>query len=204
MSQQPRIPYFQKIVLDLLPGYLGKAFDQLTSYWNDHDTGTKQWTVVNTASLTVGSALSLPSGIVGVTDGSSATAGNVGETMESSVGVSIACGATTVWTNLTSLPLTPGDWDVCGVSAFVNNGATMTGGCQGGISLFSGATTTDMVNGKNIITILPPTVVPDSSAVIPRFIVRTSVSATAYLKGVATYSAGAPRMYGYISARRTR
>ena len=193
MSQQSRIPYFQKINLDLLPGYLGKAFDQLISFWNDHDTGTKQWTVVNTASLTV----------VGVTDGSSAVAGNVGETMRSFVASSsVSAAATGTYVTITSLPLTKGDWDVSAAGALNPSGCTFSTQSWGVVlSKFSGATTTDHVEGDNL-WYFDHASANAQSGTLPTTQFNLSANTTVYLKCTANYSAGTPLFYGSIFARR--
>jgi hypothetical protein len=75
----------------------------------------------------------------GVTDGSDAAAGDIGEYLTWSASTPLASGANT---NVASLPLTPGDWEVSGDVAFVTGGGTLNGvGCGvGSIDSFIAAT----------------------------------------------------------------
>lgn len=60
----------------------------------------------------------------GVTDGSSAAAGEVGEVISSAVASSTASLTNNITANVTSITLTAGDWDVDGWTVFAPGGAT--------------------------------------------------------------------------------
>lgn len=176
---------------ELTPERYNKTWYRFEKFWNDHDSGVDKWTMTNTG------------GIVGISDGSSAAAGNVGELIDSSVSSATNTGANGVWANITTISLTAGDWDVSGSVEFAINGSTITA-VAAAISLFSGNTTTDQASGKNSVNGLPPISTADCVNSIPRFRVSISATTTVYLKGVAIFSAGQPQFYGYISARRVR
>ena len=67
----------------------------------------------------------MPGAVAGVTDGSNAAAGMVGEYLTATV--SAAGVPWSTWATAVQLPLTAGDWDVWGTAQFtVNSGASMT------------------------------------------------------------------------------
>jgi hypothetical protein len=75
----------------------------------------------------------------GVTDGSDAAAGNIGEYLTASAATPLFSGAST---NVVSLSLTAGDWDVSGDVQFVTSGGTLSAvGCGiGGVTVLINAT----------------------------------------------------------------
>ena len=77
----------------------------------------------------------------------SATAGNIGEYVESVLnsGSAIAAGATTVGKNLTSISLTAGDWEVQGMILWVPASTTVITNSAASVSLTTG--TGDITNG---------------------------------------------------------
>jgi len=142
--------------------------------------------------------------ILGTATNDSAVAGNVGEYIPSLISNQTGHPANS-WTNVTSLALTAGDWDVTGIFEMFLNGATTTNGVSGAISLRSGGDVSDQVNGQNQIDNYagsgPIFVVP-----IPSWRVSLSSPATVYLKiQPGNYSGGSgPSVYGRMSARRVR
>jgi hypothetical protein len=140
--------------------------------------------------------------VKGVTDGSSAAAGNVGEQISASIttAVTIATAGTTV--NIGQITLTPGDWDLAGFVGFVAPGTVGTR-YTAGISMTSA-------------TLPTPAQVAQGQAAL------TDISAT-FGKAAQSFSTGACRMNvsanttvylvalgpattatGFISARRRR
>jgi hypothetical protein len=146
------------------------------------------------------SAVTFDGGISGTTTNDSATAGNVGEYITSSVGVGSALALTTVTNiNVTSISLTAGDWTVGGTVGFTgtsnqctlqNGGASSTSAvlplAAGGLVTMSG------VNLGNTGMALPQT----------RF--SLSATTTLYLVANATFASGAASAFGFIAARRVR
>lgn len=137
----------------------------------------------------------------------SATAGNIGEYIESVVpiGSAIAAGATGVPKNVTSISLTAGDWDVSGVIGIVPAAATSFTQWLASLSTTTGAldtTNTRWASWAGSATI--PTAA--TSIAIPAGPARFSVSSTTtvFLVSLFAYTSTAPTMYGTIRARRVR
>ena len=130
----------------------------------------------------------------GVVDGSNAAAGQIGEYLSASSGsVSLSNGTTT---DIVTLALTPGDWDVEGNVTFTPTGAVSYAAC-------SVSTVSASIGGL-------ATRVPGASATTQIRIgtggaVRISVSAaaTAYLTAQSAF-AGSMTATGAIRARRVR
>lgn len=125
----------------------------------------------------------------------------VGEYIEG-IGTNVSAPTSTQYGDLASIALTAGDWDV---SAFIS--ASTAGGTvtvfAGGIGTATGNSSTGLVSGDtyseaapNSVSLVPITIPPKR--------ISLAGSATYYLKMSATYSAGTPKFYGRISARRVR
>lgn len=133
----------------------------------------------------------------GVTDGSSATAGKVGEYL-SVTGAATAL-SNTVSANLTSLTLTAGDWDITGMALYNPNGSTLT-------TVYTGIGTTT----ANVPAFPNRTIFRSSSPFeidCPAPTVRISLSATTtvYLVANAEFSGGSGvNGTGFLRARRIR
>lgn len=142
-------------------------------------------------------------GIVGTTTNDNASAGNVGEYIESVV-ATIAGGASGVFSDLTSIALTAGDWDVTGAIYF--SGGTGYTVWQIGISLTSGNSTTGLVLGSNrFVTDLTGGVSVEQNLYVPVYRISLSGASTpVYLKFAQNYTGGTPVGSGRISARRIR
>jgi len=145
-------------------------------------------------------------GVAGTTTNDAAAAGDIGEAVSSNVLIASAVSATGTGqrTVITSISLTAGDWDVSGLIVVTRNSATMTG-IQVGIGTASGDNETGFVDGSNSTYAPAPT--SDSfhqPVTIPPFRVSISASGTYYLKFYGAYSAGTPKAFGRISARRVR
>lgn len=65
-----------------------------------------------------------PARAIGVTDGSNAPAGLVGEIVSSSLGSIQDPGATGIFIAISTITLTPGDWDISGTGEFDGGGTT--------------------------------------------------------------------------------
>jgi hypothetical protein len=139
----------------------------------------------------------------GVTDGSNAGAGQVGEWL-SSVVASGGALANNIPVNVTTLPLTAGDWDVTG-EVWFTIGSGPTGSVQAGISLSSAAFPGAPGTGSRIVqSWTHQSGAPQVLGLAPA---RMSLSAagTAYLIAAVGYSSGsAPVAWGRIEARRVR
>ena len=147
---------------------------------------------------------SIPAGIVGVTDGSDATAGNVGEYIFSNVG-NTAFPTSVNYGDLRSISLTAGDWDVSGTMVTTTNGSTLSQ-IELGISTTSGNSGTGLTSAVNDIALLFGVSHTGSFDFItlPPYRISISVPTTVYLKYNATYSVATPAAAGVIRARRMR
>ncbi len=135
----------------------------------------------------------------GTTTNDNALAGFVGEYVVSTSGtVNITNGQ---FTNITSINLTAGDWDVSGFIEFVPNTGTGITLSTGVISLFSGNTSTDHVESLNLIIATGSTLVWGYSQT---YRVSTATTPTVYLKSRIDFSGGQPQTIGTIRARRVR
>jgi len=147
----------------------------------------------------------LSSGIRGTTAGDAAAAGMVGEYVESVV-PSGSVGTASQYFDITSIPLTAGDWDVTGIGMYLRNGASWTG-IEIGISQTSGNSGTGLVPGSSNIYYYPAAAGTTQNYVslsIPSYRISLSGNSTVYLKGYLEYTAATPTRYGRLSARRVR
>jgi hypothetical protein len=139
----------------------------------------------------------------GTATNDSAAAGNVGEYVSSVVssGSSVSPNSVT-WTNITSVSLTAGDWDVSGIVA-INNTGTATY-ANAAVSLYSGTTTTDHIDGDNVAQSNSAVSNAEASRVIPSYRVSIASTTSVYLKTYVNFTTGEATAWGRISARRVR
>jgi hypothetical protein len=139
---------------------------------------------------------------IGMTDGSVAATGAVGEKIESVVSVAVGSAFTIgQWGNVTSIAVTAGDWDVHGVLA--NTLIATVSKASMAISLFSANTTTDHVLGSNVLDLPLGIATFTGGAGISSFGVNVSVPTTIFLKGFLATAVG-NAFTGRLSARRMR
>ena len=145
--------------------------------------------------------------IVGSTNASNVTAGNIGEVISSLVAnasaVSVASSGSTY--NVTSISLTAGDWDVEGNVNFKLASATVlpTSVWSVGIGTASATIPSDgseIQDGGWTLT-TTTSLLGDS---IPRKRINVSTTTTVYLCATAAFTAGTVGVYGSITARRVR
>ena len=139
---------------------------------------------------------------LGVSDGSDAAAGQIGEFVSSVVvypGVAIA---NNIPGNVTSLPLTAGDWDVRG-EVWFQLGTGVTGSLVGGISTASASIPTPGTGSRATII---ATFTTNSGQVLALAPSRVSLAAaaTVYLVALCGFNTGSTSAYGRIEARRVR
>lgn len=150
-------------------------------------------------------SISASAGTLGVTTNSNAAAGVVGEYISSvGTGLSSFSGSTGVWTNITSISLTAGDWDVESMVTWSQNGGSAITRNQTAVSVNSGTTTTDQVIGINQVDGSVPTAAYNVSQPIPRYRLSLSTTTTVYLKGNSSFSVAQPQIGFSITARRVR
>ena len=150
---------------------------------------------------TAGSLTFSPStqGIVGTTTNDNASAGYAGEIAESSATVNLT---SNVYTDITLITLTAGDWDVYGNMLYASSANTTT--------LFGGWTTQTSASypGNSFSAILSfSSGTPMNSGqafAVPYRRYSLSATTTIYLTGVAIFSSGTGSVEGRIYARRAR
>lgn len=142
-------------------------------------------------------------GIIGTTTNDAASAGNVGEYIESIAG-GVNSAATGVYDDITSISLTAGDWDVTAFTYWEVNTATWTV-IRCGISSTSGNSGTGLTLGTNeaFHSFVANSTV-NRTLVVPAFRVSLAGTTTYYLKGQTVFAAGQPIHRGRLSARRIR
>jgi len=148
------------------------------------------------------SALTASTGIVGTTVNDAAAAGYVGEYVEGTGGPTNAP-VTGTYSEITSITLTEGDWDVSLNCVYTLNGATAVSATVG-IGTVSGNSATGVVAGDTAASCGAPGAAYNLSLVVPPKRVSIAGSTTYYLKVTANYSAGTPQFQGRLSARRVR
>jgi hypothetical protein len=137
----------------------------------------------------------MPGGVAGVTDGSNAAAGMVGEFI-SLVGSSTTVSNNTA-TNVTGTQMTlqPGDWDVWGTAQF---GLTTASGLNAGISMASN-TLQNYAAMNATSAIFGACILP-----VPRLRVSVATATTVWLVGQINGGTGTLNVNGSIYARRMR
>lgn len=141
----------------------------------------------------------------GTNTNDSATAGQVGEVIESEVLSGSAVSATTAVTfNVTSISLTAGDWDVWATVANFSNAATVTTALVAGITTTSA--TLPVSPNKGAFVNFQQTFPTGSNNTISVGKMRLSLSTTTtvYLVMRLVFSVNTNAGYGYIGARRAR
>ena len=144
--------------------------------------------------------------IVGVTNASSATAGDVGEYQSVTVlsGAAVALTSTVV-ANITSISLTAGDWDVMGNCVWQGTGSTSWTQVDAQINTSSAAFATFPCSGA-AMRHTTAALVASTPFVHTLGNLRFNVSSTqsVYLNASATFSASTGAAYGFLGARRRR
>ncbi len=163
---------------------------------------------------TVGSGLTMPSitfntttGVVGTTTNNSAAAGSVGEYVESIITSNVGISNNTS-TDLTSISLTAGDWDVWGNINFNTASTTILNVVNGWISSSSASFPASQANisridyGSTGISNVGTGVSTTMAIATIRF--SLSGTTTIYLSGFSTFTTSTNSMIGFIKARRRR
>jgi hypothetical protein len=137
--------------------------------------------------------------------GGNATTGSVGEyvTATLATGSSVTLG-TGVTSNVTSISLTAGDWDVRGVVDYTAGATTSITNQRQGISTTSATLGGQDTFSSNTTAAQVPTASVDDA--IPTPVVRISIASTTtvFLVSNATFTLSSLKAYGTISARRVR
>ena len=143
--------------------------------------------------------------IVGITNGSGAAAGVVGEFMSSSIASGSAVSLTTgVTANVTSLSLTAGDWNCSGNINFYPAGGTTPSAVAGWISATSAAIPTRPNGGSFTERSVAMTIGGNESISVGQLAINISSTTTIYLEAYGGFSGSTMTAGGYIGCRRVR
>lgn len=142
---------------------------------------------------------------LGVTDGSSAASGYIGEIISSTIAIGSAVSLTTATAkSITSITLTPGDWMVSGNIGFIAASGTLPTILTASISQVDNTQATSPNGGG--FNQLQLAFAATSTNVLSMAPTRINISAqtTVYLVGTATFTVSTLTAYGSITARRFR
>jgi hypothetical protein len=157
------------------------------------------------------SGLIVPTGALGIRGTVAADnpqAGSIGEVISSTVATGASIALTTVATaNVTSIVLSPGDWDVDGRVCFTLASTTTMGYLSCGINtasatlpLNNAGVATQVGAGTNVVT----DVTVDPSLSLSSVRINVSLATTVFLLARAKFATSTCKAYGSISARRMR
>jgi hypothetical protein len=140
-------------------------------------------------------------GIIGTTQSTTANAGNVGQIFTSQIvaGTPVSISSNTP-TDLTSVTVTAGDWDIWGNLTFLSNSLTVT-------SMMAWTNLTSATAPDQSLIAMTQQNTPggnNASCVVPLQRVNVSTSTPIYISGQATYITGSLTMCGEIFCRRRR
>lgn len=148
-----------------------------------------------TGTITPGSG-----GIKGVSDGSNAAAGSVGEFLTNGQGAAIGV-ANNTWTALATITLTPGDWDVWGEGLC----ATAPNNLQAfNAAISTSSTGATVTNGVAAINGSSAIFTAGSTVLTPVVRMNVTVNTQVWLTVNIFTGVGSPTFTGWISARRVR
>lgn len=157
--------------------------------------------VLNTAPTLTQVTFSTTSGIIGTTTNNSAASGSVGELISSVIPTASAVSISSATnTNLTSISLTAGDWDLWGNVTFTPTVA----GALNSVFAWTSQTSATLPDSSLFAGVTIPGGQSQSGINAPRVRVSLSGTTTLYISGRCTISSGTCTMTGGIYARRTR
>jgi hypothetical protein len=157
---------------------------------------------VSATSLTFSST----SGVIGSATNDSAATGSVGEYVSSTVLVGSAVSTTNgATTNITTISLTAGDWDVWGSICTTVGAGTTTTRIAGWVNSAS-ATAPTAPGGGTFVYMYIGITAANAVSFFPIGSARFSLSGTTtiYLTGQCNFAVSTMALYGFIGARRVR
>ena len=174
------------------------------------NNGTGNLSLINngfTANFNSAGAMSFPidrrrDGIVGTVAGTNAAAGTVGEVISSTITTGVAQ-TNGVASNLTSISLTAGDWDIVGAVHYTGSASVLTG-IYTSVSTTSGNTAQGNMLTDPWFYVIPSGTFTVHTATPPRLRLNVSATTTVYLVAYCTFASGSVTAVGAISARRRR
>jgi hypothetical protein len=156
--------------------------------------------------LASGTNITGPANLQGTNTNNNASVGFVGEYVTSGYVSGVSIGST-VTTNVTSISLTAGDWEVSGMIGATPANTTLLSGLLGAISLTT-ASLTPVETGNSISVIPIPAIAFNGTAIIqyalPHMRVSLSTTTTIYLNVNISFSTSTCTAQGILRARRVR
>lgn len=142
---------------------------------------------------------------VGVTNGSNAAAGIVGEYFETNSGLTFTNLTSSQAATIATLSLTAGDWDVTGNGIFQATSATTLSGSSATINISTNVTYTS-AEAANAFILLPNITLTTFAfnGAVPRRRFNLTNTTTVFLRTSILFSAGTITAGGNMSARRVR
>jgi len=135
----------------------------------------------------------------GVTDGSDAAAGKIGEYLTASFsGVAAVSNASL---DVGSMPLPAGDWELSGAVRFISSGANVNA-IQAWVNTVSASPPTMI--GRSSVILQTGTMMSGTALATGGLRVSQAAAGTAYLSAAATFPSGTVTALGAIQARRVR
>lgn len=144
----------------------------------------------------------VPVAVQGVPTNTARAAGIVGEYLEHSVGTGVAL-TTGIWTQIATITLTPGDWDVWGVLQYDGGGTTTVSAMQGSIK--NATASPDFTQGRYSAVSLPSagTILPFlPTLLLPATQWLIASNTTIFLNTSATFGVAGMNAKGRLMARR--
>lgn len=171
--------------------------------------GTGNITTVNatTITATTGNFTTIvPTNITGTTTNNNASAGSVGQYIESIIvsGSAVAVVTATAKT-VTSISLTAGDWDVDGIISYLPANTTNVTAFVGSYALVTN--TLDVTPGRVVAPPMAAKVFDGTTAVhapMPHYRFSLAATTTVFLIAFSTFTVSTNVAYGMIRARRVR
>lgn len=177
------------------------AGPQIAQNFRDVVSGLTDGTKAISVGALSASSVASSGGITGVTDGSSASAGMVGEFLsaQNSTGTTLSNGAVS---NITSKAITAGDWDVWAAVDF--GAAAITGTYSSAAIDVTNSGIGTSYNGSNVALPVVPSAVTPVNFIIGPISVSLANTTTYYLNAQAGFSLGTMTVKGALYARRKR
>lgn len=160
----------------------------------------------STALVDISSAQTLSNKVLtGVTDGSVAGAGAVGEILIFSLLTNTNTGTTGAYFDAVSGSITAGCWDLQGTIQYAAAGATLGNGHEVGISVTTGNSNTGQIDTVNWVEgTTNPNSTENQSVTTPTYRINISTPTTHYLKGLINFTLGQPQYKATLRATRIR
>lgn len=153
----------------------------------------------------VSGALTPAIGIVGTQTNNNAASGYIGEYQVSTIARAAAISLTNqIPTNLTSLVLPAGDWDVWGTTSYLQDSSTTRAYMLNWISTVSASFTGSPISVTDTNPSNLPLAGVDDAYTIPMQRLSVAVPTTIYLSVQCGFGVSTTKGYGQISARRAR